>query len=249
MKQLIILLLLGLMNVAASADQLVSDLSINEVTLNIDFTGQNILLFGAIEKNSKAQQDIIIIIKGPNQAVAVHRKLNNFGIWVNGDKRELTFVPAYYAIASTRQLNKITIPTELARHGAGLAYLPVQFKDPSLLRADNQAYINALIRNKLASKLYQQDTKGVQILDGRLFRAEIAMPPGIPVGTYQARILLFENGVLTSQQINKINVGIRGIGQLLYSWAHTRPALYGIIGVLVSIFCGWGTAILFRRRA
>ncbi|MGC6512612.1 MAG: TIGR02186 family protein [Parvibaculales bacterium] len=231
------------------AAQLISDLSTNEVAIETDFTGENILLFGAIEKNRDAQQDIIVIIKGPPQALTVRRKEQRFGIWINGEQRHFASAPSYYAIASTRRLDRITIPAELERHAAGLSFLPVTFSDTTDAPEDSPEFVAGLIRNKLAAGLYNENAQGVTLIDGRLFRAEIALPPGIPVGVYEARILLFENGILTGQQINRINVGIGGLEQLLHSWAFDRPGLYGVIGVIVSIVCGWGTAVAFRRRA
>ena len=246
---LIFLMALGLHVTSAQSAQLVSDLSTNEVAIETDFTGENILLFGAIEKNRDAQQDIIVIIKGPPQSLTVRRKEKHFGIWINGGQKDFAAAPSYYAIASTRRLDRITIPAELERHAAGLSFLPVTFADADKPGQDNADFIAGLIRNKLSNGLYKEDTQGVKLIDGRLFRAEIALPPGIPVGVYQARILLFENGILTGQQINRINVGIGGMEQLLHSWAFDRPGLYGIIGVIISVLCGWGTAVAFRRRA
>lgn len=243
------LLVFGLYTATPQAAQLVSDLSTNEVAIETNFTGENILLFGAIEKNREIQQDIIVIIKGPPQALTVRRKEKHYGIWVNGSQRRFASAPSYYAIASTRRLDRITIPAELERHAAGLKFLPVTFYDASSPSEDDMAFVTGLIRNKLATGLYNENTRGVKLIDGQLFRAEIALPPSTPVGVYQARILLFENGVLTGQQINRINVGIGDLEQLLHSWAFERPVLYGIVGVIISIVCGWGTAVAFRRRA
>ena len=248
------LMFLFLSHMPALASQLISDLSTNEVAIEANFTGQNILLFGAIEKNRDVQQDIIVIIKGPPQAVTVRRKEKHYGIWLNGTQKNFAAVPSYYAIASTQPLSRITLSAELRRHSAGLGFLPVTYAEASdapLVQTTQHKseYIDGLIRNKMAIGMYRENSQGVRLIDGKLFRAEIALPPGIPVGVYEARTLLFENGILTSQQRNKINVGIGGIEQLLHRWAFERPALYGVVGVLISIFCGWGTALAFRRRA
>ena len=243
--QFLMLLVISLWELPAQA--LVTDLSKNEVAIETNFTGESVLLFGAIEQVKPDAQDIVVIIKGPDQALTVRRKNQNFGIWINGEKQSFQKAPSYYAVASTRKLSEIAPDTELARHAAGLNNLPVTYAGNQ--HNEFQEFINGLIRNKQAAGLYRQSENGVQLIGGRLFRAEIDLPPGIPVGRYEARILLFENGKVISQQSNKIDVGISGIEQLLYSWAHGQPMLYGIVGVIISVFCGWGTASLFRRRS
>ncbi|MDD9798781.1 MAG: TIGR02186 family protein [Alphaproteobacteria bacterium] len=254
----------------ASADELVADLSTSQVTIQTDFTGETILLFGAIDTSSRQTGkiapskldtntlDIIIIIRGPNQALTIRRKDRTFGIWANNAALPLQSVPAYYAVAASRPLTHIATPQELTKHGAGLAYLPIQqashtpatqADDSHTTQQQSRAFIDGLIRNKKARGLYSEVSDGVRIIGGRLFRAEIALPSGVPVGNYRADILLFRNGKVVSKQSNALNVDIRGIEQLLYMLAHQLPAFYGAVGVLIAFVSGWGAAILFRRRA
>ena len=167
---LIFLMALGLHVTSAQSAQLVSDLSTNEVAIGTDFTGENILLFGAIEKNRDAQQDIIVIIKGPPQSLTVRRKEKHFGIWINGGQKDFAAAPSYYAIASTRRLDRITIPAELERHAAGLSFLPVTFAD-----AEKPGQDNADLRSATNCQLgCIMRFTGRQTHDGRLFRARIA---------------------------------------------------------------------------
>jgi len=252
------------------ADELVADLSTSQVTIQTDFTGETILLFGAIDTSTRQTGkiapskldtnplDIVIIIRGPDQDLTIRRKDRTFGIWANNAALPLRAVPAYYAVAASRPLAQIATPQELAKHGAGLAYLPIHKASPKPTRqADKsattqpqaQAFIDGLIRNKKARGLYSEVSDGVRIIGGRLFRAEIALPSGVPVGNYRADILLFRNGKVVSKQSNPLNVDIQGIEQLLYMLAHQLPAFYGAAGVLIAFVSGWGAAILFRRRA
>jgi len=245
-----------------SADELVADLSTSQVTIQTDFTGETILLFGAIDTSDRQTGkiapskldtnplDIVIIIRGPDQDLTIRRKDRTFGIWANNAALPLRAVPAYYAVAASRPLAQIATQQELAKHGAGLAYLPIHkaSHQPATQR-QAQAFIDGLIRNKKARGLYSEVSDGVRIIGGRLFRAEIALPSGVPVGNYQADILLFRKGKVVSKQSNTLNVDIQGIEQLLYMLAHQLPAFYGAAGVLIAFVSGWGAAILFRRRA
>lgn len=245
----------------SSADELVADLSTSQVTIQTDFTGETILLFGAIDTSTRQTGkiapskldtnplDIVIIIRGPDQDLTIRRKDRTFGIWANNAALPLRAVPAYYAVAASRPLSQIATPRELAKHGAGLAYLPIHKASHKPATQEAQAFIDGLIRNKKERGLYSEVSDGVRIIGGRLFRAEIALPSGVPVGNYRADILLFRNGKVVNKQSNPLNVDIQGIEQLLYMLAHQLPAFYGAAGVLIAFVSGWGAAILFRRRA
>lgn len=233
---------------AHANDRLVTDLSKADIAIQADFSGENILLFGAIETDPQAQVDIAVIVQGPNQPLTIRRKSKIFGIWVNDDALDIAQVPAYYAVTSTRNLEEIADESVLAAHGVGLRHLPVQLAD-SEIPNDHRDFIAGLIRKKQTRKLYQETSDGVRVINNRLFRAELDLPPGVPVGTYEAQILLFRDGQVVSRQTNQLHVDIQGFEQYLYRWAHERPALYGVTGVLISIFCGWGAAAMFRRRA
>ena len=55
----------------ANANQVVADLSLDEVAITTDFNGQNLLLFGAVAANtdmqstSENENDIILVFTGP----------------------------------------------------------------------------------------------------------------------------------------------------------------------------------------
>lgn len=232
---------------AQNGDALVTDLSKNQVAIQADFTGETILLFGAIDTDADSPLDVAIVVKGPNQPLTVRRKSKMLGIWVNDAALPISHVPAYYAVASTRNMRHIADDNILRHYGLGLQHLPVRLADQS--QSPHAApFIDGLIRNKQARDLYQQSDNGVRVINNRLFRAELALPSGVPVGKYEAHILLFRDGQVVSRRTNRLHVGIQGFEQYLYRWAHELPLLYGITGVLISIFCGWGAAILFRRR-
>ena len=101
---------------------------------------------------------------------------------------------------------------------------------------------------KQARALYAEAENGVQIIGGRLFRAEINLPSGMPVGTYVTEFFAFQNGRLVGYQTGELPVDIVGTGHILHQAAYEMPLVYGIGGVVMACFMGWGVATLFRRR-
>ena len=62
-------------------NQIVADLSQENVKISTDFLGAKILLFGAYD--GQKGDDIIVVVTGPKGLVTVQKKEKVFGIWVN----------------------------------------------------------------------------------------------------------------------------------------------------------------------
>ena len=90
---------------------LVPDVSQRQIDIKYSFSGEELLLFGAIVYPDghppKKAPDIVVVLKGPEQAVRMREKDKVAGIWVNADAIRFQSAPSFYAIASTRPLKDI----------------------------------------------------------------------------------------------------------------------------------------------
>ena len=244
---LIVCLLLTVPVSSVMGNELVTDLSTSEVDIQANFDGETVLLFGAFETSRKnASPDIVVILRGPDEELKVRRKGKTFGLWVNTESLSISSTPSYYAVAASRGLADIASPATRQEMGIGLDYVPTKLAST---HKDNDLFLEGLIRNKQSRDLYSENPSGVKIIGNRLFRTEIALPPGVPMGSYDAKIILFDAGKVLSLQNNTIIVGIAGFEQFLHRLAHQLPILYGITGVLIAVFFGWIATVLFRRRS
>ena len=112
---------------------------------------------------------------------------------------------------------------------------------------DIALYHESFVRIKSGQNLYSVDPDGVRIIADRLFRAELTLPSGLPFGTYITEFFLFEKGRVVGYQTGELSVAITGLEQWLRVTAHDMPLLYGLFGVFIAGFMGWGVATLFRR--
>ena len=117
LRYLVFVLPLAVGPAAVHGNALIADLSKHLIAITTGFTGAEVLLFGAIE----GEGDIAVVVRGPNEEVVVRRKQRMAGIWVNG--RNLTFrrVPAFYAVAATREITDFAPDSVLSRHQIGAA--------------------------------------------------------------------------------------------------------------------------------
>ncbi len=72
---------------------LVTDISTHLITVESDFTGTDLLLFGTIRTDaafdSKEHGDIIVVVRGAQRDIKVRKKERVAGIWANTQSVEL----------------------------------------------------------------------------------------------------------------------------------------------------------------
>lgn len=226
----------------AARAQLVADLSEHLIAITTGFVGTDVLLFGAIE----GPGDVVVVVRGPSRTEIVRRKARIAGIWVNEREMALNNVPSYYVVASAKPLADILTPVARTRHEIGFDYLhftPTRAAPPD----EVEEFRKALIRNKENEDLYVEETGKVSFLGSRLFRTRIYFPSNVPTGTYTADVFLVRDGAVVSAQSTPLVVGKVGFGAELFDFAHQRPALYGILAVVVALTAGWLAGVAFRR--
>ena len=242
------LMLLLQSNMAANSAELVTDLSKNEISIETNFTGEKILLFGAIDPGQQASEhDVIIVLRGPSTQAVVRRKEKIFGIWINRSVATFGPIPSFYAVASNRPLDEIVPIGIQQRLEIGQDNIPFNLVDGNIDADEQDKFMAAYARLKNKEGLYSVEQSGVSIIGHRLFRSEITLPSGVPLGDYKIDFFLFENGRLTARQAGALAVDFAGLENFMYTSAHKTPLIYGVSGVVLAILMGWGVAVIFRR--
>lgn len=246
---------------ARAAPVISAALTDTTVKVSSDFNGARIILYGAVFDPSAAPSDVVVLVRGPEQAVRITRRDRVFGLWLNSRPVVFRGAPGFYRAASNRPLDEIATFGTLRRLGAGVDHLTINAPEEqrietrygvrdvvvSRLGADYYAWRRALVRLKQAAGLYNEDGRGVRFVDRGLFRAEIALPAGAPTGVYRADILLFQNGKPVAQRSRVLTVEKVGIERALYVWAHVRPWSYGLVSMAFALAAGWAASMAFRR--
>jgi uncharacterized protein (TIGR02186 family) len=231
------------------------------VRVNSDFRGDQIVLYGAVFDPASRPSDVVVIVRGPEQPVRIARKSKIAGLWINSRPVVFQGAPGFYIAASTRPLDDIARFGVLRRLEAGVDHLAINapaeqrtesrygVRDVvvSRLGADYLDWRRAVVRLKEAQHLYAVDEHGVRFVDRGLFRAEIALPAEAPIGQYDVRILLFQNGQPVSEKDRVLTVEKVGVERGLYLWAHQRPWSYGFAAMAFALAAGWAASSAFRR--
>ncbi|HUG62113.1 MAG TPA: TIGR02186 family protein [Methylomirabilota bacterium] len=249
-------LLLALFAFAAAmlpsrAEQLVTALSHDRVSISSNFTGTQVVVFGTIERDAQTVAraggyDIVVTLAGPMTTLVTRRKERTFGIWINADSEVIGQVPSFLSIHTTGPISDIASDTARARLGLGLDMLPINV-EPTAKPPVRTSFENAFLRLMLDENRYSQIVGGVEVMGANLFRATITLPATISVGEYTAKVQLFRGGALLSTTTETLRIGKIGFEQYVSEVAKTHGFLYGLATVAIACLTGWVAGVVFRR--
>lgn len=247
-------LLLALLPVSASAQnvpKLVPDVSQRQIDIQSGFTGAELLLFGAIiyprGVAPEGQIDVAVVLRGPARPVTLREKQKIAGIWINADSSDFRSVPAYYAIASSRPLDKIVDDKTAAIYELGLGNLQLS-PSGEVDAKEQRRFSKGLVDLNQRGGLFRQNSGTVEITDQVLYRARLTIPSSVPVGTYIAETLLIRDGrVIVADDKVEVRVRKTGFEQLVTILARDYSLFYGTMAVLVSLLLGWFAGFIFQR--
>ena len=239
--------LLMVLNVPAWAEEVVLGLSKDKVAITATFDGSEILVFGAVKRETAIPEeplDVIVAVAGPEEPVVVRRKERRFGIWVNTESLEVDAAPSFYAIATTRPMGEVLSNVEDLRHKVSI---------PRAIRSvgatgvqDAQAFTDAVIRIRKASGAYALREGTVALDQQTLFRTSIELPSNLTEGGYSARIFLTRKGKVVSKFETTIDVQKVGLERWLYNLSREMPLIYGLMSLAIAILAGWGASAGFQ---
>ena len=230
---------------------LVPDISARQVQIRYSFTGAQLLLFGAIVypggRAPDRPADIAVVLRGPVQPILVREKQKIAGIWMNADSNRFRSAPSFYAVASSRPISELVDDRTAAIYELGLGNLQLSPGGGALPEKERR-FEDGLLDLRKREGLYSESPRGVEITDRVLYRAVIAIPSQVPVGTYTAETFLIDRGRVLAAATRDIQINKSGFELFVANAARRHEFLYGLTAVVLSLGLGWAAAAAFRRR-
>ena len=239
----VLLALLALLLLGGARDPiLVPEISQHEIQVRQGFTGAELLLFGAIlsPDGTRAGQDydIVVVLKGPSNPVALREKRKMAGIWLNAASMELHSVPSYFAVASTRPIARIVDSKTAAIYELGLPWLqlsPTGAIDPKAQRHFAAGLVDLMSRKGL----YQQNQAGVTVKEQVLYQARMVLPSSVVTGRYTAETFAITHGRVVASAVSTVEVRKLGFDGVVAQFAQTYSFLYGLLAIGIAVVMGW----------
>ena len=82
----------------ALAEEVVMGLSQSSISISTNFSGSDILIFGAIKREvaiPEGDLDVIVTISGPSTPLTIRRKDRRLGLWINTAAVEIDRAPSF----------------------------------------------------------------------------------------------------------------------------------------------------------
>lgn len=255
------LLLAALGALAPAGAQTVEDGPREEITIGLssdtieiatDFTGMELTIFGAVN-NPKVDAvatggyDVVVVLEGPPKPLILREKKRVLGMWVNADSFAFKNVQRSYVLAATRNLQDIANDETFKQLALGVGqrfFEPQSEHEPP---ARLNAFSEALKAHKVADGLYHEGEGSVRFLSQSLFKATLAIPSNVPLGTHRARAFLFKNGTFIDEDSTGLYVAKDSFEQWIYDRSRDSGLIYGIAAVFLAMLVGWAGRLLFRR--
>ncbi len=241
-----ILFLLCLLSVAARAATdrpLVTELNKYSVDITARYTGDRILLFGAMLGGGG---DVVVKVTSPAEKMSIDRKESSGPFWLSGHKHVVEGVPGVYYLLSSAPISRIASSAMQARYGLGLDAVFAQMRvspppqHPGALRA-------AILRIKDADKHFLVQDNAVTIEGGRLFFVSIPIPARLPMGQYGIQTLFLKNGAVVGTESKTLNVDEVRVEHWISQIAERTPWAFGAVFVAFVLILGLGLGIFLNR--
>ena len=237
---------------SAEAEKLTVALSTPEVTINSNFTGTTVTVFGVIDRDARSVSgvggyDIAVLLLGPRETVVARRKERILGIWANAASETFEAAPSFYALSSSVKAEDLATAPVLERLQLGFDNITFRYSG-RVVANDPEAdrFREAFIRLKDRAGLYHQGV-GVSFIGSLIFRTTFYLPANIPVGSYTADAYLFSDRLLIARADDKLRVSKTGLEDTLSMFARNQSLLYGLICVALALTVGWLGGVIFRR--
>jgi uncharacterized protein (TIGR02186 family) len=229
----------------AQAENLIVSVSNHRITVTPNYSGEELVLFGSIERDSKSKPpgtayDIVVTVSGPRADMVTRRKERKLGIWVNVDS---------LGIFSNRPIDDIAAPDVQRRQQIGLANfsLPQRMGPDIANTVASDPFRTAFVRLRIEHGLYREQTSALTFLTPTLFRTGIPLPAEVTTGTYAIDIKLFANGAFVTKTETAFEIVKVGFEQFVANSARQHGLLYGLATAMMAIMTGWLASIIFRR--
>jgi uncharacterized protein (TIGR02186 family) len=234
---------------AMAEEEIVAGMSQNRVSITADFDGSEILIYGAVKRESPPPEggplEVIVTVEGPATPVMVRRKGRVAGIWVNNAQVRVDSAPSFYAVATTGPLKHILSDIDNLRHGITIERV-IRAVGIAAEAERSGEFVLALLRVRTNDGRYRILEGKVELTEETLFRADVVLPANLTEGDYKVRLYLLRDKRVIAHQERVIGVRKEGLERFIFNLAQERPLIYGLLSLVLAAFAGWAASAAFR---
>ncbi len=193
--------------------------------------------------------DLIVQIHSPPGEEHLKYKGKAGGIfWMKLGTMTFENVPGVYLVYSTRDTHELLSPEKCAELSIGFDSLKNKAEIKSTLKnLDRDKWLKEFMKFKKEEHLYLEKSGVVKVDQAnQTYELEIDWPFEAPPGEYDVEVFAVKDQQVIDKAEAKIKDQRVGIEEILSHMAFERPALYGIIALVVAIIAGFGVGMIFK---
>jgi len=219
------------------------DLSENNIKIETDFNGKEIIIFGILNDD----QETLITIKGPEKNAVIQKKERILGFWFNTKQITYNQIPSIFFIASSANITDILPTSTIIKEELSFDYL-LENKISQrnfISNASLDSWKNNFVRIKKDKSLFKEYK--VEKIENKLFQTRIFFPAKSIPGEYKVNVYQIKNNIVLNKKEKIITLAKSGVGSQIYHFAHNNAVAYGLFVIIFAVLSGFLAATLFRR--
>jgi len=223
-----------------AAQELAVDLAQEQVDITTGFNGETLVLFGTHKPNT----EILVVLEGPRKDMAVRKKNQTLGMWMNTARHVFKDVPSFYSYAQGSYNDddgEYTVPKKIKkRHKISSEYFVPR---PDSLKDNDdkfKLFKESFIRNQRDAGMYPEAPVAIDFVSERLFRAAIYIPSNVPKGEYKVMSYMLDGDTVLETAQTRLKVAQVGRGAQVHNFAKGYGFVYGILCICLALLAGWG---------
>jgi len=219
------------------------DLSENNIKIETDFNGKEIIIFGILNDD----QETLITIKGPEKNAVIQKKERILGFWFNTKQITYNQIPSIFFIASSANITDILPTSTIIKEEMSFDYLLENKLSHRnfISNASLDSWKNNFVRIKKDKSLFKEYK--VEKIENKLFQTRVFFPAKSIPGEYKVNVYQIKNNIVLNKKEKIITLAKSGVGSQIYDFAHNNAAAYGFFAIIFAVLSGFLAATLFRR--
>lgn len=219
----------------------------NFIGIGAFFNGTHVTVSGDIGVDN----DVVLLVRGKQEELTLKKKGKALGcLWMNLGDVHFKNVPNLYILYSSKEIAELADSESktLEQLGFGPESLKKEMEIEAP-RTEIDALANEFLKLKQNQGLYDFHPGEISFEQKndkeKSYTVKVWIPPRIPTGEYQIRVMEIHNDSIVNNSRNQFKVKEEGIPSMLSSLAFNHSLLYGFLAVLIAVAAGLAMDFFF----
>jgi uncharacterized protein (TIGR02186 family) len=228
--------------------QLTAKANHDHISIDFFYHGGSVSVRGVSDRGT----DLIIKIASAEGEQALRKKGKVAGLlWMNVGHLTFNRVPNLYSLHSTRKIDDILSPDEMARNVIGYQALSKHAEvEPAADQGEKEKWFGEFIKFKESSSLYSVTSGKINLTNNngsQNYYVLLEWPYQARPDDYTITVYAVKDHKVVETAETHVSVEQVGIVKSLAGMAKNNGALYGVVSIMAALAAGFGVGMVFGK--